>query len=179
VAAALRLLDRRVADLAVQFLSSAIDYSVYGAPFDFFGILGLLSLAGIIINNGIVLIDRIDIERNAGRDPYDAVVEATVSRFRPICMTTITTILGVMPLIISQDAVFYSLAIIIAAGLAFGTVLTLGVVPVLYSVLFRVRANQLGTRFVYVLQVLLNGSSMVVTRGSSSSEERRTKCLLG
>jgi multidrug efflux pump subunit AcrB len=93
-------------------------------------------------NNGIVLIDKIDSERNTGRDAYTAVLEATVSRFRPICMTTITTIttiLGVMPLIISRDPVFYSLALIIATGLAFGTVLTLGVVPVLYSILFRVK----------------------------------------
>jgi multidrug efflux pump subunit AcrB len=90
-------------------------------------------------NNSIVLIDKIDSERNAGRDAYTAVLEATVSRFRPICMTTITTILGVMPLIISRDPVFYSLALIIATGLAFGTVLTLGVVPVLYSILFRVK----------------------------------------
>jgi multidrug efflux pump len=124
--------------LPLAFTGAFVGLLGFRAPFDFFGILGLLSLAGIIINNGIVLIDRIDIERNAGRDPYDAVVEATVSRFRPICMTTITTILGVMPLIISHDPVFYSLAIIIAAGLGFGTVLTLGVVPVLYSVLFRV-----------------------------------------
>jgi multidrug efflux pump subunit AcrB len=127
--------------LPLAYTGAFIGLVVLGAPFDFFGMLGLLSLAGIIINNGIVLIDRIDIERNAGRDAYNAVVEATVSRFRPICMTTITTIttiLGVMPLIISHDPVFYSLAIIIAAGLGFGTVLTLGVVPVLYSVLFRV-----------------------------------------
>ncbi len=112
---------------------------VMRAVFGFMVILGLLSLAGIIINNGIVLIDKIDIERNAGRDPYTAVVEATVSRFRPICMTTITTILGVMPLIISHDPVFYSLALIIASGLAFGTLLTLGAVPVLYAVLFNVK----------------------------------------
>jgi len=111
---------------------------VFRAPFDFFGILGLLSLAGIIINNGIVLIDRIDQERNAGREAYSAIIEATISRFRPIWMTTITTILGVMPLIISHDPVFYSLALIIATGLAFATVLTLGVVPVLYAMLFRV-----------------------------------------
>ena len=126
--------------LPLAFVGAFFGLLFIRAPFDFFGILGLLSLAGIIINNGIVLIDRIDIERNAGRDPYTAVVEATVSRFRPICMTTITTILGVMPLIISHDPVFYSMAIIIGAGLAFGTVLTLGVVPVLYALLFRVRA---------------------------------------
>ncbi|TDJ18824.1 MAG: efflux RND transporter permease subunit [Gammaproteobacteria bacterium] len=125
--------------LPLAFVGALVGLFLFRAPFDFFGILGLLSLAGIIINNGIVLIDKIDIERNTGRDPYTAVVEATVSRFRPICMTTITTILGVMPLIISRDPVFYSLALIIASGLAFGTVLTLGVVPVLYGVLFNVK----------------------------------------
>jgi multidrug efflux pump subunit AcrB len=109
------------------------------APFDFFGMLGLLSLAGVIINNGIVLIDKIDAERAAGRESYDAVVMAAVSRFRPIVMTTITTILGVMPLIISHDALFYSLAIILAFGLAAGTVLTLAVAPVIYTVFFRVK----------------------------------------
>ena len=90
-----------------------------------------------------MLIDRIDQERSAGRDPYTAVIEGTVSRFRPIWMTTITTILGVMPLIVSHDPVFYSLALIIASGLAFATILTLGVVPVLYAVLFRVKPPQL------------------------------------
>ncbi|MDH4010291.1 MAG: efflux RND transporter permease subunit, partial [Desulfobacterales bacterium] len=99
----------------------------------------LLSLAGVIINNGIVLIDKIDSERAAGREPYDAVVMAAVSRFRPIVMTTITTILGVMPLIISRDPLFYSLAIILGFGLAAGTVLTLAVAPVIYTLFFRVR----------------------------------------
>ena len=88
------------------------------------------------------MIDRIDQEQKAGRDAYNAVIEATVSRFRPIWMTTITTILGVMPLILSHDPVFYSLALIIATGLAFATVLTLGVVPVLYAVLFKVKQVQ-------------------------------------
>ena len=126
--------------LPLAFIGAFIGLLIFRAPFDFFGILGLLSLAGIIINNGIVLIDRIDTERTAGRDAYSAIIEATVSRFRPIWMTTITTILGVMPLILSHDPVFYSLALIIAAGLAFATVLTLGVVPVLYAVLFNVKS---------------------------------------
>ena len=125
--------------LPLAFTGALFGLFVFRAPFDFFGILGLLSLAGIIINNGIVLIDRMDIERNEGKEPYTAIVDATLSRFRPICMTTITTILGVMPLIVTHDPVFYSLALIIAAGLAFGTVLTLGVVPVLYAVLFSVK----------------------------------------
>ena len=66
-------------------------------------------------------------------------IMTATSRFRPIVMTTITTILGVMPLIISQDALFYSLAIILAFGLTAGTVLTLAVSPVLYSLFFRVK----------------------------------------
>ncbi len=86
-----------------------------------------------------MLIDKIDAERAVGREPYDAIIRAAVSRFRPIIMTTITTILGVMPLIISQDALFYSLAIILAFGLAAGTVLTLAVAPVIYTVFFRVK----------------------------------------
>ncbi len=109
------------------------------APFDFFAILGLLSLAGVIINNGIVLIDRIDSARAGGLEPYDAVIFAAVSRFRPIFMSAITTILGVAPLIIVRDPLFYSMAVVIAAGLALGTLLTLVVVPVLYSLFFRVR----------------------------------------
>ncbi len=125
--------------IPLAFVGAFIGLFVMRAPFDFFGMLGLLSLAGVIINNGIVLIDKIDSEKDQGHDPYDAVVSAAISRFRPIMMTTITTILGVMPLIVSVDPLFYSMAVIIAFGLAFGTLLTLGVAPVLYAVLFRVR----------------------------------------
>ncbi len=109
------------------------------APFDFFGMLGLLSLAGVIINNGIVLMDKIDIEQAAGKAPYQAVVDAAVSRLRPIVMTTVTTVLGVLPLIVSNDPLFYAMACILGWGLIFGTVLTLGLVPALYAFLFRVK----------------------------------------
>ena len=68
-----------------------------------------------------------------------AVVTAAITRFRPILMTTITTILGLLPLIVSKDPLFYSMAIVIAFGLLIGTVLTLGIVPVLYSLLFRAK----------------------------------------
>ena len=112
---------------------------VMRAVFGFMVILGLLSLAGIIINNGIVLIDRIDTECAAGKAPYDAVIEAALARFRPILMTTMTTIFGLLPLIVSVDPLFYGLATVIAFGLAVGTVLTLCVVPVLYTLLFRVK----------------------------------------
>ncbi len=126
--------------IPLAFTGSFVGLLIMRAPFDFFGMLGLLSLAGVIINNGIVLIDKIDSERDEGRAPYDAVVNAAISRFRPILMTTVTTVLGVMPLIVSVDPLFYAMAVILAFGLVFGTVLTLGVVPVLYALLFRVTA---------------------------------------
>ncbi len=111
-----------------------------GANFSFMGILGFLALAGIIINNAIVLIDRIEIELAAGRAHFDAVVEACVRRLRPIVMTTCTTALGLAPIIISRDVLFYDLAVVIAGGLVVGTVLTLVVAPAIYSILFRVRS---------------------------------------
>jgi len=109
-----------------------------GAAFGFFAILGLLALAGIIINNAIVLIDRIDREIDNGLEAYDAILAASAKRLRPILMTTITTIFGLAPIIISRDVLFYDLAIVLSSGLLVGTILTLGVVPVLYSILFRV-----------------------------------------
>jgi multidrug efflux pump subunit AcrB len=108
-------------------------------------ILGLYALAGIIINNAIVLIDRIDIEINGLNDPddnqarFEAVVSACVRRLRPIIMSTSTTILGLMPLIIGQDALFYAMSGAIAFGLAVGTVLTLGVVPILFALFFGIK----------------------------------------
>lgn len=105
------------------------------------GILGFLALAGIVINNAIVLLDRIDIELAAGRAAFDAIVEAGVRRVRPIIMTTYTTALGLAPIILSRDMLFYDLAVVIAGGLVVGTCLTLFIAPCLYSVFFRVRAS--------------------------------------
>ncbi|MEL6195759.1 MAG: efflux RND transporter permease subunit [Myxococcota bacterium] len=104
----------------------------FQADFGFMVILGLLSLMGIIVNNGIVLIDRIDIELAEGKSVHDAVIDASVRRLRPILMTTITTILGFLPLLVFTDALFYPMASAMAMGLLIGTILTLGLVPVLY-----------------------------------------------
>jgi multidrug efflux pump subunit AcrB len=125
--------------IPLAFTGSFIGLLLMRAPFDFFGMLGLLSLAGVIINNGIVLLDKIDSEREKGIDSYSAIINAAITRFRPILMTTVTTVLGVMPLIIAVDPLFYAMAIILGAGLIFGTILTLGVVPVLYSIFFRAK----------------------------------------
>ena len=106
------------------------------ADFGFMVILGLFALVGIIINNAIVLVDRCDIERKEKDDVTDAVISASLRRFRPILMTNITTVLGLLPLIIAQDVLFYGMASAIAFGLLVGTILTLGVVPVLYTWFF-------------------------------------------
>ncbi len=107
--------------------------------FGFFTILGVVSLAGIIINNAIVLIDRIDMEIDEnGALPQDAVFLSCQERLRPILLTTATTIGGMLPLWLSQDPMFETMAVTIIFGLAFATVLTLVFVPVMYSLLFRV-----------------------------------------
>ena len=128
--------------IPLTLIGAVIGLLVMNAVFGFMVILGFLSLAGIIINNGIVLIDRIDSEREAGKDTYEAIVGASLARFRPILMTTLTTILGLLPLIISVDPLFFGMATVIAFGLFVGTVLTLGVVPVLYALLFGAKASR-------------------------------------
>ena len=110
------------------------------STFGFFTILGLISLSGIIINNAIVLLDRIAIEINEfGRSPADAVFYAAQQRMRPILLTTATTVLGMTPLLWGGTAMFMPMAITIIFGLAFATALTLLVVPVLYTLFFRVQ----------------------------------------
>ena len=105
----------------------------------FFTLLGIISLAGIIINNAIVLLDRIKIEiEERGMTPRDAVVSACQQRLRPILLTTATTVFGMMPLWWGGTAMFVPMAVTIIFGLAFATMLTLLVVPVLYSMMFRV-----------------------------------------
>jgi multidrug efflux pump subunit AcrB len=101
-------------------------------------LLGMLSLVGIVVNNAIVMLEQIDIEQEAGLEPYAAIVTACQARLRPILMTALTTILGMMPIILSRDPLFYDMAVTIAFGLAFATVLTLGLAPVLYAVILRV-----------------------------------------
>lgn len=114
-----------------------------GANLGFMGILGLLSLAGIIINNAIVLIDRINIELANGEDQWNAIINASVMRLRPILVTTVTTVCGFLPIILSKDVLFYDLGIVVVGGLSIGTLLTLAVVPVLYAIFYRVKKPEL------------------------------------
>ena len=113
-----------------------------GAFFGFMAILGFLSLAGIIINNAIVLLDSIQNEIDAGAKPYDAVLKACLTRFKPVFMTTLTTILGLVSLMIPPDPLFFAMGVVISFGLAAGTLLTLVLVPVLYSMFFKVKPEE-------------------------------------
>ncbi len=106
--------------------------------FGFFTILGVISLSGIIINNAIVLIDRIEIEITNGLSESQAIISAAQQRLRPILLTTATTIGGMLPLWLSHDPMFETMAVSIIFGLAFATLLTLILVPVLYSLFYRV-----------------------------------------
>lgn len=120
-------------------IGGTVGLVVMGAPYGFMVLLGFFSLAGILINNGIVLIDRIQEEERAGRDPLDAVITACLARLRPILMATLTTVLGLIPLILFGGALFYGMASVIAFGLVVATVFTLGFVPALYTLFFRVK----------------------------------------
>jgi len=105
-------------------------------PFGFMALLGFLSLSGMLLKNGIVLLDQIEIEMKSGKDPYVAIVDAALSRVRPVCMAAITTILGMIPLL--PDIFFKPMAVTIMFGLGFATVLTLIVVPVLYRLFHKI-----------------------------------------
>lgn len=105
--------------------------------FGFFAFLGIISLAGIIINNAIVLIDRIEVETSKWSTLAEAVREACLQRFRPIMLTTFTTVLGMIPLYMGGGVMWEPLAAAIMFGLLFGTVVTLIFVPVSYVLLYK------------------------------------------
>lgn len=107
-----------------------------GQPMSFFAILGLLSLMGIIINNAIVLIDQIDIERRE-LPLREAVLKAAEQRFKPILLTSMTTILGLVPMALSGGALFEPMATLMIGGLALATPVSLFFVPSAYYLLFR------------------------------------------
>lgn len=108
-----------------------------GQPFGFMALLGFLSLMGMLIKNAVVLLDEINFQLSQGTDPYAAVIDSGVSRLRPVAMAALTTALGMVPLL--ADGFFAAMAVTIISGLMFATVLTMVVVPVLYTLAFRIR----------------------------------------
>ena len=102
-------------------------------PFGFMALLGFLSLSGMLIKNGVVLLEQVNVELAEGKPRHQALVDASVSRVRPVAMAAATTLLGMLPLLF--DDFFASMATVIMFGLGFATVLTLIVVPVMYSLI--------------------------------------------
>jgi multidrug efflux pump subunit AcrB len=110
--------------------------------FGFMTLLGVVSLAGIVINNAIVLLERIGLELAAGASHLDAILNAAVQRSRPIILTTATTVLGLLPLYLGGGEMWEPMALAIMGGLLVSTVFTLGVIPVLYATLYGVRGRR-------------------------------------
>jgi len=112
---------------------------IAGQPFGFMALLGALSLSGMLIKNNIVLIDEIRLQIKSGKAPWNAVVDSSVSRVRPVSMAVLTTVLGLIPLLF--DAFFVAMAVTVMAGLLFAEVLTLIMVPVLYVTFYKYRPD--------------------------------------
>ncbi|MGB6229215.1 MAG: efflux RND transporter permease subunit [Litorimonas sp.] len=135
--------------LPFVIIGAAPGLLLMGADFGFMVILGLYALMGIIINNSIVLVDRIDIQQDeldedaSNAERLDALINACSRRLRPILMATITTIIGLLPLILFKDVLFYGMAVAIAFGLGIGTFfISLGFTPVLYSLFFGIKSKR-------------------------------------
>ncbi|WP_273822799.1 efflux RND transporter permease subunit [Pseudomonas asplenii] len=125
-----------VASVPFVLIGVAVALLLTGYPFGFMATFGLLSLAGIIVNNAVLLLERIEAQSTAGESLHDAVVMAAVMRLRPIVMTKLTCIVGLVPLMLFAGPLWKGMAITIMGGLALGTLVTLGLVPVLYTLLF-------------------------------------------
>ncbi len=124
--------------LPFSLIGVVLGLLVFGADFGFIAVLAVISLFGIVLNNGIVLIDRIDYEIAQGRPAAEALIEASVRRARPILLTTLTTTAGLVPLYLGGGSMFEGMAVTLMGGLVVGTGLTLVLVPVLYAVFFGV-----------------------------------------
>jgi multidrug efflux pump subunit AcrB len=128
--------------LVIPFVFIGITFGllITQVPFGFIALLGAMSLSGMMIKNAVVLLDQLNLNLEEGMAPYQAVVEAAVSRLRPVVNAAATTVLGMAPLL--QDVFWVSLAVAIMFGLAFGTILTMVLVPVLYALFYRVRTEE-------------------------------------
>lgn len=126
--------------LPLSLIGVAVGMLLTGFEFGFFPIAGWLGLLGMIIKNVIVLIDEINVQHRAGLPLYNSIIEATVSRTRPVLMAATTTIFGMVPLLF--DVAFGGMAATIIFGLTFATGLTLFVTPALYAMFYKVKESK-------------------------------------
>ncbi|MEM9127523.1 MAG: efflux RND transporter permease subunit, partial [Pseudomonadota bacterium] len=126
--------------IPLSMIGVVIGLLLFDSPLEFMAILGVLSLAGLLVKNAIVLVDQMDLEIREGKPRFDALVDSAASRVRPVMMGSMTTVFGVIPLL--ADAFFRSMAVVLMFGLSFATILTLVVVPALYGIFFRIKPTE-------------------------------------
>ncbi|MFI3285873.1 MAG: efflux RND transporter permease subunit [Rikenellaceae bacterium] len=119
------------------FVGAVFGVLITGKAFGFVAICGVLGLIGMMIKNGVVLMDEINLQISEGKEPFEALLDSSAIRFRPVMMASLTTILGMIPLL--PDDMFGSLAATIMGGLLLGTVITLVFIPILYSIFFKIK----------------------------------------
>ena len=120
--------------MPLAIIGVTVGLLITGQPFGFMAMLGVLSLGGEQIKNAIVVLSKIRIEIDKGKAPYQAIIDGSTSKLRPVLMVAITTVLGMIPLL--KDPFFGGMAVCIMFGLSFACVLTMLVMPAIYAIFF-------------------------------------------
>lgn len=128
--------------LPLAMIGIVLGMLLTGKDFGFVAIVGALGLIGMMIKNGVVLLDEITLQIGSGKEPEAALLDSSSSRFRPVMMAALTTILGMIPLL--SDDLFGAMAVTIMFGLLVGTVITLVFIPVLYALFFGMKRQMDG-----------------------------------
>ncbi|MGF6508115.1 efflux RND transporter permease subunit [Paraburkholderia sp. 32] len=124
---------------------------LFGKPFGFVALLGVIAMFGIIMRNSVILVDQIDQDIAAGQPRFDAIIGATIRRFRPIMLTAAAAVLALIPLL--RSGFFGPMATALMGGITIATVLTVFFLPALYAACFRVRHDERGTQPVVAEQM--------------------------
>ncbi|NLM42616.1 MAG: efflux RND transporter permease subunit, partial [Clostridiales bacterium] len=119
--------------IPLSVIGSIFGLGIFRQPLSFTALLGVVSLAGVVVNNAILLIDFINTERAEGKDVNESCIDAVDKRFRPIMLTTTTTVIGLIPLALSGSSLMVPMAVSLMSGLMVSTLLTIVVIPVVYS----------------------------------------------
>lgn len=129
----------------LAFIGVVLAFLVTGQNISLPTFMGFIMLTGIVVNNGIVLIDYVNQLRRQGRDSWQAVIDGSATRLRPVLITALTTIFGMLPMALSHSEgseMRIPMAITVIGGLAFATLLTLYIVPLIYSLMERIKPAQ-------------------------------------
>lgn len=129
-----------ILSIPLLFVGVVFGMLISGKTFGFVAIVGVLGLIGMMIKNGVVLMDEIYLQIQAGKEPFHALLDSSASRFRPVLMASMTTIVGMVPLL--PDGLFGPLAVTIMSGLFIGTIIILLFIPVLYALFFHVKRSK-------------------------------------